>query len=95
MSYENRVSRSKLHGLWALTNRELKKWYKTPVVFILTLIQPVIWLGLLGNALNMRSLVSSGRIRRLDTARHVWHYKLHQLYGCWHDSIHGIVHNDV
>jgi len=55
----NNVSRSKLHGLWALTNRELKKWYKAPTVFILTLIQPVIWLGLLGNALNLGSLVGS------------------------------------
>ncbi len=52
-------SRSKLHGLWALTNRELKKWYKAPVVFVLTLIQPIIWLGLLGNALNLSSLVSA------------------------------------
>jgi ABC-2 type transport system permease protein len=48
-----------LHGLWALTNRELKKWYKAPAVFILTLIQPIIWLGLLGNALNLGSLVGS------------------------------------
>ena len=55
----NNVSKSKMHGIWALTNRELKKWYKAPVVFILTLIQPVIWLGLLGNALNFGSLVSS------------------------------------
>ena len=55
----NNLSRSKLHGLWALTNRELKKWYKAPVVFALTLIQPIIWLGLLGNALNLGSLVSS------------------------------------
>jgi len=46
-----------MHGLWALTNRELKKWYKAPAVFILTLIQPVIWLGLLGNALNLSSLI--------------------------------------
>jgi ABC-2 type transport system permease protein len=59
LSEMNNVSRSKLHGIWALTNRELKKWYKAPVVFILTLIQPVIWLGLLGNALNFGSLVSS------------------------------------
>ncbi len=58
----NNVSQSKLHGLWALTNRELKKWYKAPAVFILTLIQPIIWLGLLGNALNIRSLVSGGSI---------------------------------
>ena len=62
MSEMNNVSKSKLHGLWALTNRELKKWYKTPVVFILTLIQPIIWLGLLGNALNLGSLVSSSSI---------------------------------
>ena len=54
-----KVSTSKLHGLWALTNRELKKWYKAPTVFILTLIQPIIWLGLLGNALNLGSLVGS------------------------------------
>ncbi len=59
MSEMNNVSKSKLHGLWALTNRELKKWYKTPVVFVLTLIQPIIWLGLLGNALNLGSLVGS------------------------------------
>jgi len=59
LSEINNVSKSKLHGLWALTNRELKKWYKAPTVFILTLIQPVIWLGLLGNALNLGSLVSS------------------------------------
>ena len=59
MSEINNVSKSKLHGLWALTNRELKKWYKAPTVFILTLIQPIIWLGLLGNALNLGSLVSS------------------------------------
>ena len=59
MSEMNNVSKSKLHGLWALTNRELKKWYKAPTVFILTLIQPIIWLGLLGNALNFGSLVSA------------------------------------
>ncbi|MBM4401176.1 MAG: multidrug ABC transporter permease, partial [Crenarchaeota archaeon] len=62
MSEMNNVSKSKLHGLWALTNRELKKWYKAPAVFIITLIQPVIWLGLLGNALNFGSLVSSSSI---------------------------------
>jgi ABC-2 type transport system permease protein len=58
MTGKNNNSKSKLHGLWALTNRELKKWYKAPAVFTLTLIQPVIWLGLLGNALNLGSLVS-------------------------------------
>ncbi len=59
MSNSNGNSKNKLHGIWALTNRELKKWYKAPAVFFLTLIQPVIWLGLLGNALNLGSLVGS------------------------------------
>ncbi len=63
MSATNNVSRSKIHGLWALTNRELKKWYKAPTVFILNLIQPVLWLGLLGNALNISSLFSTSSIQ--------------------------------
>jgi len=63
VSASNNVSKSKTHGLWALTNRELKKWYKAPVVFVLTLIQPVLWLGLLGNALNISSLFSAGSIQ--------------------------------
>lgn len=63
MSTANNVAKSKIHGLWALTNRELKKWYKAPVVFVLTLIQPVIWLGLLGNALNLSSLFSANSIQ--------------------------------
>ncbi len=62
MSKAEEVSASKLHGLWALTNRELKKWYKAPVVFVITLIQPVIWLALLGNALNLGSLFSPGSL---------------------------------
>jgi ABC-2 type transport system permease protein len=49
-------SSNPLHGLWALTNRELKKWYKEPVVLLLSLIQPVIWLGLYGKSLNFGAL---------------------------------------
>ncbi|MFP3190759.1 MAG: ABC transporter permease [Thermoproteota archaeon] len=44
------------HGLWALTNRELKKWYKEPVFLLLSLIQPVIWLGLFGKAMNIGAI---------------------------------------
>jgi len=47
-----KTDRAKTHGLWALTNRELMKWYKTPVLLFMTLIQPVIWLGLFGQAMN-------------------------------------------
>ncbi|MEM0075231.1 MAG: ABC transporter permease [Conexivisphaerales archaeon] len=47
---------SVLHGLWALTNRELMKWYKVPMLLFMSLIQPVIWLGLFGKAMNFGAL---------------------------------------
>jgi ABC-2 type transport system permease protein len=57
MSETNGSSKSKLHGLWALTNRELKKWYKAPVIFMLSIIQPILWMGLLGKAMNLDALL--------------------------------------
>jgi len=57
MSELNGNSKSKLHGLWALTNRELKKWYKAPVIFLLSIIQPILWMGLLGKAMNIGALI--------------------------------------
>jgi len=57
LSETNSNSRSKLHGLWALTNRELKKWYKAPVIFLLSIIQPILWMGLLGKAMNIGALI--------------------------------------
>ena len=50
------VDKSPIHGLWALTNRELKKWYKAPLILFLSLIQPVIWLGLFGKAMNFGAI---------------------------------------
>jgi len=57
MSETNGNSKSKLHGLWALTNRELKKWYKEPVLFFLSMIQPILWMGLLGKSMNIGALI--------------------------------------
>ncbi|MGD6807475.1 MAG: ABC transporter permease [Candidatus Bathyarchaeia archaeon] len=54
---ETRVSKSRFHGLWALTNRELKKWYQQPFVFIMGIIQPVLWLALLGKAMNIGAVI--------------------------------------
>ncbi|HLI45820.1 MAG TPA: ABC transporter permease [Geobacterales bacterium] len=48
-----------LHGIWALTNRELKKWYKAPVILIISLIQPIAWLLLFGKSMNLGSMFSS------------------------------------
>jgi ABC-2 type transport system permease protein len=59
LSETNGNSKSKLHGLWALTNRELKKWYKAPVIFMLSIIQPILWMGLLGKAMNIGAIFTS------------------------------------
>jgi len=54
------VDRSPLHGLWALTNRELKKWYKRPFILLMSLVQPFIWLALFGRAMNINAIFTGG-----------------------------------
>ncbi|HYB92855.1 MAG TPA: ABC transporter permease [archaeon] len=55
-------SKSPFHGLWALTNRELKKLYKNPILLFMTVIQPLIWLGLFGKALNLAQIFTGGSV---------------------------------
>jgi len=50
------------HGLWALTNRDLRKWYTNPIQLFVSLIQPIVWLGLFGKALNFTTFISSSGI---------------------------------
>ena len=42
----------------ALTKREVKKWMKNPFLLFMMLVQPIIWLGLFGKALNLSGLIS-------------------------------------
>lgn len=60
MKNDAKVSRSPLHGLWALTNRDLKKWYKAPIILAMSLVQPLIWLALFGKAMNFGAVFTSG-----------------------------------
>jgi len=53
-----KVNTSPTHGLWALTERDLRKWYTNPYQLIISLIQPVIWMGLFGKALNFSSFIT-------------------------------------
>ena len=53
-----KMSRSPFHGLWALTNRDLRKWYTNPFQLAISLVQPIVWLGLFGKALNFGAFVS-------------------------------------
>jgi ABC-2 type transport system permease protein len=57
-SHIPKLNKSPLHGLWALTNRDLKKWYKNPIQLFISLIQPIVWLGLFGKALNFGSFIT-------------------------------------
>ncbi len=59
---EEKLSKNRFHGLWALTNRDLKKWYQNPIVFVIGIIQPILWLALLGKAMNISSIFSTSSI---------------------------------
>jgi ABC-2 type transport system permease protein len=48
-----------MSGLLALTGREIKKWYKNPFVLFISLVQPIIWMGLFGKAMNLGAIVPS------------------------------------
>ncbi len=45
---------------WALTERELKHWYRVKMQIFVTLIQPIVWLGLFGQAFNLNALLPPG-----------------------------------
>jgi len=53
-----KMDKSPLHGMWALTQRDLRKWYKNPILLMMSLIQPIIWLGLFGKALNFAAFIT-------------------------------------
>jgi ABC-2 type transport system permease protein len=59
MSRNNGNSKNPLHGLWALTNRDLKKWYKNPIILMLGIVQPIIWMSLLGKAMNLGGMFTN------------------------------------
>jgi ABC-2 type transport system permease protein len=60
MSRLNEHHPSKFHGIWALTKRELKKWMKEPIILLMAVMQPVLWMGLFGKAMNIGNMFSTG-----------------------------------
>ncbi|MEM3616606.1 MAG: ABC transporter permease [Candidatus Bathyarchaeia archaeon] len=61
-SATNECRPSLTRGLWALTYRELKKWLKDPVMLTMFVLQPLIWMGLLGKSMNIGGLFSANNI---------------------------------
>ena len=58
----NECRPSLARGLWALTYRELKKWLKDPVMLVMFVLQPLIWMGLLGKSMRINELFSANNI---------------------------------
>jgi len=48
-----------LRQTMALTKRELKHWYRVKIQVFMTIIQPVVWLGLFGQAFNIGQLFTT------------------------------------
>jgi ABC-2 type transport system permease protein len=46
----------------ALTGRELKHWYRVKMQIFVTLIQPIVWLGLFGQAFNLGGIVNPAQM---------------------------------
>jgi len=51
-----------IRALWALTLRELKKWAEDPLMVIMIILQPFIWMGFLGKAMNIQGMFSSSNL---------------------------------
>jgi ABC-2 type transport system permease protein len=66
MTEANEYHPSMFRGLWALTVRELKKWLKDPVMVLMLVIQPLIWMGLLGKSMNIGALFTSGNVGNIN-----------------------------
>ncbi len=60
------LDHSPIHGLWALTRRDLRKWYTNPYQLIISLVQPVVWLGIFGKALNFGAVISGAGVSGSD-----------------------------
>ncbi|MEM3647460.1 MAG: hypothetical protein QW334_04875, partial [Thermofilum sp.] len=58
----NEFRPSLLRGLWALTHRELKKWLNDPIMLLMFVLQPLIWMGLLGKSMNIGGLFSASTV---------------------------------
>ncbi len=53
------MSDGPFHGILAVANRELIKWYKVPFIIGMSLVQPILWLALFGKAMNLGNLFTS------------------------------------
>ncbi len=66
MKAQNEYRPSMFHGLWALTTRELKKWLKEPIILLMAVLQPIIWMGFFGKAMNLNAMFSAENLGNIN-----------------------------
>ncbi|MCL5786395.1 MAG: ABC transporter permease [Candidatus Thermoplasmatota archaeon] len=49
-----------MSGLVPLFIREMKKWYRDPIFFVVGLLQPIFWIALFGSAIDFTKFIPSG-----------------------------------
>lgn len=51
---------------WALTYRELKKWLEDPMMLLMFIIQPFIWMAFLGKSMNIQAIFLYANLTNLN-----------------------------
>ena len=57
-SYDRVNLKAMLQGFWGLTSRELKKWMKEPIILLMAIVQPIMWMVLFGKSMNIAGIFS-------------------------------------
>ncbi|MCS7125939.1 MAG: ABC transporter permease [Aigarchaeota archaeon] len=65
-SYSQPVFKSILQGLFALMNRELKKWIKEPIILLMAVLQPIMWMVLFGKSMNIGAIFSANTFKNIN-----------------------------
>ena len=73
----------------------LRNGISNPFVFAMGIIQPILWLALLGKAMNIGSIVEHSRRSHSHYDADFWHNRLLQLHGHEHGRIHRRVHHSI
>jgi len=66
MRTEKKVKSNFFRAVWALTYREMNKWLKDPIIVVMLLIQPIIWMILVGKSINIQAIFLYVELKDLE-----------------------------
>lgn len=64
-SHDGAKFKAMFQGFWGLTNRELKKWMKEPLILLMSIIQPIIWMILFGKSMNIGAVLTTSTLNEI------------------------------